>query len=98
MIIDLISLKAALCKAINDYELIHDQTSVELDEDFYWRIPDASLFDLTVTPNKFEVGSLSEEFLEIKAIMSQDGTLGAVSIQHLAGILAWISAKSSNTA
>jgi hypothetical protein len=51
------------------------------------------MFDTSHKPDDFEIGDLCEEFSEIQTYLAHDETMGSVSMQHLAALLFWLSAK-----
>ena len=97
MKIHLEQIKLALCKAIDDYALMHGGEPIELDKDYYWKIADSQLFYIAHKPDDFEIGSFSDEVSQLSESMERGDILGAVSLQHLACLLLWLSAKAGES-
>jgi len=93
MDIDLNLLKNALVKAIDDFEVMHGRGPVNLDKGLYWTILDNDLYEVSEKPGDLGIGDLEEEYTSLIRRLRGNELLGSVELQHLAGILSWLSAK-----
>lgn len=93
MNVDLQALKVALIHAIDDYVTVHGNGVIPLDQSLYWTIMDEHRYDMSEKPQDLGVGNIEEEYSSIMRHIQDDEHLGAVDMQHLAGVLAWLSAK-----
>jgi hypothetical protein len=93
MDIDLELIKTALIRSIDDYARMYSKGPMELDEDYYWKVMDDQLFDMTKPPESLGVGDLREDFTYIKSCIDNDNMFGPLEMQYLAGLLNWLSVK-----
>jgi hypothetical protein len=93
MDIDLNLLKKAVERAIDDFSALHGRSAVNLDNALYWVILDNDLYNMSEKPGDLGVGDLEEEYAGIVHRLRENERLGSVELQHLAGILSWLSTK-----
>ena len=91
-VVNLNHIKLALCRCIDEYIESYSDC-VDLDEDLFWLVLDDQLFKIENAPKELGVGSLIDSLKDIEQKLKSGDRLGAVEMQHLAGILNWLSAK-----
>lgn len=66
---------------------------LEVDEDYYWSIPDEKLYSVHEEPVDFTVGQLSDDLAELEKITSGQKAPLAYALVWLSSVLRFVGAK-----
>ena len=67
--------------------------SVDIDEDYYWNVPQASLYDPYHEPGQLEIGQLSDDWNELSKLLEGKKVPLAYHLVWFAAILRAIGGK-----
>jgi hypothetical protein len=70
------------------------QSEVEIEEDFYWHIPEQERYDTYAKPKEFTVGQLSDDWAEIQAILAGRRKPVGMAMVWLASVMRRMGEKS----
>ena len=70
------------------------QTSFQVDEDFYWHVPESQRYDSYSEPRRLTVGQLSDDWSELQKIADGQRAPTGTALVWLASILRRIGEKS----
>lgn len=65
----------------------NDVKAVEIEEDFYWNIPSATVYDPLNTPTDMELGQLSDDWSRLQLIAQDESVAVGYSLVWAASIL-----------
>jgi len=69
------------------------QSNIDIDKDFYWNIPEENLYDLSSEPTEFNVGQISDDWMELKKIGSKESEPLGYALVWLSSIMRVIGEK-----
>jgi hypothetical protein len=70
------------------------QSEVEIDDDFYWNVPEEQRYDAYEKPEELTVGQLSDDWAEIQAILDGKRKPVGRAVVWLAAIMRRVGEKS----
>jgi hypothetical protein len=68
MRIDVSDLRTVATRLFDHLDSLGERT-VDLDQDYYWVIPDSQLYDPTQTPTEFVLGQLTDDWHELSKVL-----------------------------
>jgi len=67
-------LRLSLDQILNEFEEIYRE-EVVVPEDFYWKIPIDSVFNINEQPHEMEIGSISEDLARLNRLIEVKGEI-----------------------
>ena len=58
------SIVETLCRHLDET----DRSAIEVDEDYYWHVPDDEVFDVSKDPTELNVGQITDDWSELQKI------------------------------
>ncbi len=88
--VDLRELREVATKLIDHLIRVDGLDSVEVKANFYWDTTPETLFDLSKEPDRFDVGSLEENWRFLRAVLDKDNGTAVYMLAELAPMLRYI--------
>jgi len=86
-------LESLISKAISDYKKIHGNICLVINDELYWRIPDAAVSNFEKKPSEFEVGNYQQEIEFLERKRESGDLVGSESLIFLAALMQRLSAQ-----
>ncbi len=88
-----VSLLRRACSLVFDHLESSGCAEIEIDEDYYWNIPDDRLYKVYEEPTGFTAGQLSWDVENVERVVAGDRPVIAYNLVWLASILRFVGAK-----
>lgn len=91
--INLKDIEVAFDKLIESIRSKHEDSMIELNEDYYWCISSDEIYNVYENPKELTVGSLHDDLDEIKKMSSEDYYAVPVLMNKLVSLLSYLGTK-----
>ena len=81
------------CERIIDHLEKTENAKIMLDEDFYWNIPEDTIYNMSGQPTNLDIGQLSDDWKEVQAIVHQEKDPVSFALVWLGAIMRAIGEK-----